>query len=171
MKLIVCVDEKLGIGYDGKLLYSIPEDMKFFREKTKDSIVVMGLNTLYSFKDKSPLKGRINIVFAPNVKDMQDEYKAYDNIFFIDDKNKINEIANKYPEKDVYIIGGASIYKLLYKDCDILYITKMYKEFTADTYFPDVEKEGYKMIEKSEVYTHEANGEKFDYQFLTYGKI
>lgn len=171
MNLIVCVDENWGIGYDGKLLYSIPEDMKFFREKTKDSILVMGLNTLYSFKDKAPLKGRINIVFAPDVDIKQNEYKNYDNIIFINDKNKIKEISDQYKNKEVYVIGGASIYNYLYKDCDKLYITKMYKKFDkVDTYFPNIENEGYNIIEKSEMYIHKNENEEFGYQFLTYKK-
>lgn len=171
MNLIVCVDENWGIGCDGRLLYSIPEDMKFFREKTKDSIVVMGLNTLYSFKDKTPLKGRINIVFAPDVDIKQKEYKNFDNIIFIDDKKRIDEISKNYKEKDIYVIGGASIYNMLYKYCDKLYITKMYKKFDkVDTYFPDIEKEGYNIVEKSDMYKHEKDGESFEYQFLTYKK-
>lgn len=178
MKLIVCVDEKNGIGCNGKLLYSIPEDMKFFREKTKDSILVMGLNTLMSFKDHAPLKGRINIVFAPNKNEMQEKYEAFDNIIFIDDKNEINKIAAKYPTKDVYVIGGASIYEFLYKNCDTLYITKMYKTFeNCDTYFPNIEEAGFKITEKSEIFTHhpeDKEGNKsvdnIKYQFLTYTK-
>ena len=56
MIAIACLDAKNGIGKDGKLLISIPEDMSFFRNTTKDNIVIMGRKTLFSFKDKMPLK-------------------------------------------------------------------------------------------------------------------
>ena len=81
MIAIACIDAKNGIGKDGKLLISIPEDMNFFRTTTKDNIVIMGRKTLFSFKDKMPLKNRINIVFATNKK-LADDYKGIDNIFF-----------------------------------------------------------------------------------------
>ena len=64
MKIIVAVDEKWGIGKQNDLLFSIPEDMKHFREVTAGKTVVMGLNTLRSFPGGRPLKNRINIVLS-----------------------------------------------------------------------------------------------------------
>ena len=64
MKLIVAVDEKWGIGKQNDLLFSIPEDMKHFREVAAGKTVVMGLNTLRSFPGGRPLKNRINIVLS-----------------------------------------------------------------------------------------------------------
>ena len=55
MKAIVCVDEKWGIGKNNDLLFSLPLDMKFFRETTKEKVVVMGANTLKSFPNEKPL--------------------------------------------------------------------------------------------------------------------
>lgn len=184
MNAIVCVDEKNGIGKDGKLLCSIPDDMKHFVEKTKGSIVVMGRKTLYSFKDKEPLKNRINIVLTKNKKKLEDEYrnKGYGNIFFVDDEKDIELLISKYEyseaegytvktnrdisKKEVYVIGGESIYKMFIDKCDTLYITKLYKIFDADTYFPDYESMGYKEVEKSDV----ESFEDVDYQFITYRK-
>ena len=60
MYAIACIDKNNGIGKNGNLLISIPDDMRFFRETTKDSIVIMGRKTLFSFKNKEPLKNRIN---------------------------------------------------------------------------------------------------------------
>ena len=64
MKLIVAVSENWGIGNENNLLFSIPQDMKFFRETTKESVVIMGRNTLESFPGKKPLKNRVNIVLT-----------------------------------------------------------------------------------------------------------
>ena len=64
MKMIVAVSNEWGIGFKNKLLFSIPADMKFFRETTKDSVVIMGRKTLESFPGKKPLKNRVNIVLT-----------------------------------------------------------------------------------------------------------
>ena len=66
MKAIVAVDKKWGIGKNNDLLFSLPEDMKFFREKTSGKTVCMGYNTLLSFPGSKPLKNRVNIVLAPD---------------------------------------------------------------------------------------------------------
>ena len=58
MNLIAAVDNNWGIGKDGKLLTSIPKDMKFFREKTTGNVVVMGRKTLESFPGQKPLPNR-----------------------------------------------------------------------------------------------------------------
>ncbi|MBO7671026.1 MAG: dihydrofolate reductase, partial [Oscillospiraceae bacterium] len=64
MKLIAAIDNHWNIGKDGALLVHIPQDMKFFREKTMGKVVVMGRKTLESFPGKKPLKGRTNIVLT-----------------------------------------------------------------------------------------------------------
>ena len=65
MKAIVAVVKKWGIGKKNDLLFSLPEDMKFFREKTLNKVVVMGSNTLKSFPNGKPLKNRTNVVLFP----------------------------------------------------------------------------------------------------------
>ena len=64
MNLIAAVDKNWAIGRNNKLLVSIPDDMKFFRETTTGKIVVMGRKTLESFPGKKPLKNRVNIVLT-----------------------------------------------------------------------------------------------------------
>ena len=169
MIAIACVDAKNGIGKDGKLLISIPEDMKFFRENTQDNIIIMGRKTLFSFKDRMPLKNRINIVFTSNNK-LKDEYKNVNDIYFISNieelNNLLDKLKNDYPDKKTFVIGGASIYNKLIDMCDTCLITKLNKEFEADTYFPNLEEHGFKITKESEVYKYED----IDYQFLTYQK-
>ena len=64
MKLIVAVDENWGIGKNGDLLLSIPDDMRYFRETTRRAVLVMGYNTLLSFPNSKPLPNRMNLVLA-----------------------------------------------------------------------------------------------------------
>lgn len=163
MIAIACLDAKNGIGKDGKLLISIPEDMQYFRDNTKDSVVVMGRKTLFSFKDKKPLKNRINIVFTRN-DNLKDEYKDFDNIFFVKSEDELDTVLKKYSYKRVFLIGGAKIYNDLIDKCDSCLITKLDKTFDADTYFPDLEKHGFVIESESENHTYED----INYKFVKY---
>ena len=66
MKAILSADRNWGIGYQNRLLVSIPSDMKFFRQTTTGKVVVMGRKTLESFPNGMPLKNRTNIVLTGN---------------------------------------------------------------------------------------------------------
>ena len=61
MKAILSADRNWGIGYQNKLLVSIPSDMRFFREMTEGKVIVMGRKTLESFPNGLPLKKRVNV--------------------------------------------------------------------------------------------------------------
>lgn len=171
MNAIVCVDENWGIGKDNNLLISIPDDMKFFVEKTKNNIIVYGRKTLFSFKNKSPLKNRLNIVFT-NSSSVKNDYSEFDNIEFIHSKDELfsllNNIKADYPKyfgSEVFVCGGESVYKLLLNDCKKIYVTKIFKSFNADSYFQNLDKEdNFKLTNKSEIFNHED----IKYQFLEY---
>lgn len=75
MNAIVNVNRKWGIGKDGKLLCNIRKDMEFFREKTMNKVIIYGNNTLKSFHNKAPLKGRLNIVITRNKDNIDEESK------------------------------------------------------------------------------------------------
>ena len=166
MTAIACIDKNNGIGKNGNLLISIPDDMKFFREKTMDSIVIMGRKTLFSFKNKEPLKNRINIVFTLN-KGLKEDYKKFDNIFFVSSDKELDEVLNNYKEKKAFLIGGESIYNNFIDKCDEALITKVNKSFDADTFFPKLEDKNFKIVSESELFYYND----ISYQFLTYKKV
>lgn len=163
MIAIACIDTKNGIGKNGKLLISIPEDMQFFVENTRDSVVVMGRKTLFSFKDRKPLKNRINIVFTNN-DELKNEYKDFDNIFFIKSEAELDSLLEKYKDKKAFLIGGAKIYNDLIDKCDSCLITKLDKEFDADSFFPDLSEHGFIVESESENKTYEG----INYKFIKY---
>lgn len=134
MNLIVAVDKNWGIGYKNKLLVSIPEDMKFFRSETSGKVVVMGRKTLESFPNGMPLKNRTNIVLTKNPS-----YKAKGAIVLHSVEEVLKELEN-YPDEDVYIIGGSSIYKEFLPYCNVAHVTRIDHAYEADAYFPDIEK-------------------------------
>ena len=166
MYAIACIDKNYGIGKNGNLLISIPDDMRFFRETTKDSVVIMGRKTLFSFKNKEPLKNRINVVFTHNLE-LKNNYKNFDNIYFISNKSELNDILLKYSDKKAFIIGGEKIYNDFIDLCDTVYITRIDKEFDADSYFPNLSEHGFKITFSSETKTYE----NINYKFITYQKI
>ena len=123
MNLIAAVDLNWGIGYNSELLVKIPEDMKYFKEKTLGKVIVMGRNTLESLPNKKPLEQRINIVLTKNRN-----YNCEGVILCYSLEELFIEL-KKYNEEDIFIIGGQSIYAQLISYCDKAYITKIYKEY------------------------------------------
>lgn len=162
MNLIAAVDKSWGIGKDGKLLYSIPEDMKFFRKTTLNKVVIMGRSTLESFPGGKPLANRVNIVLSG-----RDNYKV-EGALVVKNREEALALASKYPSDDVFVIGGKMVYELFLNDCSKAYITKIEAQKEADTLFPNIDLlSEWKCIYTSE--TFEYDGVK--YTFNTYEKI
>lgn len=159
MKIIVAVDLNWGIGCDGKLLQHIPEDMKFFKEKTIGNVVVMGRETFESLPGKNPLKDRVNIVLSRDRSFKDDRLIICNSI-----EDTLKEL-QKYENSKVFIIGGETIYKQFLPYCDELYITKIQNEYKADRFFPNVDiMSNWELIKESEV--KEYNNVR--YVFSTY---
>lgn len=133
MNLIVAVDKNWAIGCGNRLLVSIPQDMKFFRETTTGKVVVMGRKTLESFPGGNPLKKRVNIVLTSNK-----DYTVKDAIVVHTVEEVVEEL-KKYNSEDVYCIGGESVYRQLLPYCDKAYVTKIDHAYQADTYFPNLD--------------------------------
>lgn len=137
MKAIVACDRKWGIGKDNDLLVKLPGDMKYFREKTKGGIIIIGRKTLESFPGAKPLPYRTNIVLTRNR-----QYENADCIVChdVDElQGMIGELLKDEPEREVYVCGGGEIYKMLIHLCDEVLVTKVDVELEAETFFPDVD--------------------------------
>jgi len=149
MNAIVAVDKNWAIGNKGKLLVSIPNDMKMFREETSGKVVVLGRKTLATFPGGLPLKNRTNIILT---KDK--DFKAADAIIVHSIDELLEELKN-YPTEDVYIIGGDSVYKQMLPYVDACHVTKIEHAYEADSYFPNLEKsEDWEMVKKTEEMTY-----------------
>ena len=133
MNVIVAVDDNWAIGMQNKLLVSIPADMKFFRETTMGKVVVMGRKTLESFPGGQPLKKRTNIVLT---RDKQ--YQVKDAIVVHTVEELLEEL-KKYDEKDIYVIGGETVYTQLLPYCKVAHVTKVHHTYEADTFFPNLD--------------------------------
>ena len=162
MNLIVAVDKNWAIGKDNKLLVSIPQDMKFFRETTMGKVVVMGRKTLESFPGGQPLKKRTNIVITRDKN-----YSVKDAIVVHSVEEALEELMN-YNSEDVYVIGGDSIYRQMLPYCHVAHVTKINHAYEADTYFPNLdEKEEWLVTGVSDEQTY------FDleYEFVRYERV
>lgn len=161
MNIIVAADSNWGIGNKNRLLVSIPADMKFFRETTTGHVIVMGRKTLESFPNGLPLKNRVNIVLTANKS-----YKVKDAVI-VHSLEELLEELKKYNSKEIYVVGGESIYRLLLPYCDTAYVTKIDHAYEADTHFPNLDKlEGWQITEESE----EQTCFDLEYTFTKYEK-
>ena len=131
-ELIAAMSENYVIGYNHQMPWHIPEDLKFFKRMTLNSIIVMGRKTFDSFPN-GPLPNRIHIVITRT----PDLYADKENVVYCtyDDANRAIDHYRAAGQK-VFIIGGAEIYKLFLNSCAVLHITLIDESFAGDTYFP-----------------------------------
>ena len=132
MKAIVAVDKNWGIGKNNDLLFSIPEDMKFFRQTTLGKVVVMGSNTLKSFPNGNPLKNRTNVVLSKRVK--------RDDCIVVTSLEELFIKIKEFDDSEVFVIGGAMLYKTLLPYCDEVLVTKVDATADADVFFENLDK-------------------------------
>ena len=158
MNLIAAVDNKWGIGYKNKLLISIPDDMKCFKEITMGKVCVMGRKTLESLPGGRPLDLRENIVLT---RSMDYNPKGVTIV------HSLEELFEKLKgeERKIFIIGGGTIYEQMLPYCDVAHVTKIDHAYEADTYFPNLDAlEEFEVAEESDEMTY------FDleYEFVRY---
>jgi len=132
MNLIVCVNNRMSIGKQGGLIYSIPEDMRFFRQMTAGKTVVMGRATLESLPGGKPLKNRKNIVLSHNPP------KEQNGAVYCSDLSELSEAIKEDNTDDVFVIGGGMLYRLLYPYCKTAYVTVVDDDLEGDAHFPDL---------------------------------
>lgn len=158
LSIIVAMDRNRLIGKDNSLIWHIPEDLKRFKRLTTNHTIIMGRKTFESLGRILPNRKHIVLTKKPT--------------FIIQDKNveiktKIEEL-EKYinSDEEVFVIGGASIYKQLLPYVRKMYITKIQYEFEGDTYFPNFEEADWKIIEKINGIRNENN--PYNYEYITY---
>ncbi len=160
ISIIVAMANGNAIGFQNKLLCHIPGDLKRFRELTLWHPVIMGRKTWESLP-KKPLPGRINIILSKNMN-----YKAQ-GAYVVQSPEAALALCE--PEKEVFIVGGAEIYKIFLPLASRLYITRIYEDFPADTFFPALDLNQWKLIAQEDHPEDETNSHHYTY--LTYIRI
>ncbi len=158
--IIAAIGLNREIGYKNDLLWHIPADLKRFKTITKGHTVIMGRKTFESI-DCKPLHHRRNIIITS-----KPDYSAEGSEIVHSIKEAIELVRNN---GEVFILGGAEIYKQFLPLTDTMYLTLIKKEYKADTYFPEYNPKQWKVIEQNEI-THDE-GAGVGYSFLTLKRI
>ena len=141
IEAIVAVDLKNGIAKDGKIPWKSKTDMKFFREQTTGSIIIMGSTTLLSLPNAMPLPNRLNIVVTrtPSKFTCYPKYSQLDNLLFWDEDTLFKFLNNQDLNKNlinsykkIFVIGGQQIYNLLLPFCSSIWVTTIKSDYDCD---------------------------------------
>lgn len=135
ISIIACVGKNLELGKNNDLIWHLPNDLKFFKETTIGKTVIMGRRTYMSLPKKLPK--RRNIVLM-----LKEEEKIPDVDIFNDIPSILEDV--KKSNEEVFVIGGASIYKQFLPYANRLYLTEVDLESDADVFFPNFDKSKYK---------------------------
>jgi dihydrofolate reductase len=159
ISIIVAMDENKLIGQKNDLPWRIPADLAYFKKTTLGHPVLMGRKTFESIG--KPLPGRENIVLTRNEQFTNEGVTV---IHSLDDVLT----SEAYADQNLFIIGGAEIFKEFLHIADKLYVTKIHDTFEGDTYFPEFKEEMYKIIYREKGPKDEKN--PYDYEFLIFEK-
>lgn len=143
IRAIVHADKEWGIGKNNDMMFSLPKDMKFFRETTMGHTVVMGGNTLRSFPNGKPLKNRTNIVLSRG--------QVRDDCIILPNFDELKKAISERKNEDIYVIGGGVVYRELLPYCEEVLVTKVDAIGGAETFFPNLdEDENFTCVYESE---------------------
>jgi dihydrofolate reductase len=156
---ILAMDRNRAIGVNNKLPWRLPADLKFFKETTTGHAVLMGRRTYESIG--KPLPNRTNVVLTRDP-----DYRAEGVRVFHSPEEAVREFDG---EKELFVIGGAEIFKQLLPYADKLIVTHIDHEFAADTFFTQVHAEDWKVVSRVPGTTDEKN--PYSYEFVTYERV
>ena len=152
ISIIAAIGKNNELGLNNDLIWHLPNDLKYFKETTLNQTIVMGYNTFVSLGRVLP--NRKHIVLSFEKIKLPDEVIQF---------NNMEDLKNYIKDKDVFIIGGASMYKQFIDECDKLYLTEIDDTHKADAYFPNFDKN---LFNKKIIGTNSDNG--INYTFTLY---
>ncbi len=156
ISLIVATDLNLGIGFDNKLLWHLPDDFKWFKKNTMNKSVVMGRNTMISIGRALP--NRQNIVVSSQNTELLPGFEYANNLDAAIEMSNTNE---------VMIIGGASIYKQMMPMSHRIYLTTVHHQFPeVDVFFPEIQSSAWNEVFCQYHPKDEKHAYSFDFKLL-----
>ena len=164
VSIIVAASENNVIGNNNDLIWSFPNDMSFFKQKTLNHHVIMGRKNFESIPHKfKPLPNRTNIVITRNLS-----YDA-EGAVVVNSLSQAIKFSRKEKQKETFVIGGGQIYDLSLKEnlIDRIYLTRIHKYYEGDTFFPILGNE-WKVKEERKFHSDEKH--ESNYTFFTYEK-
>lgn len=160
LSIIVAMADNRAIGKDNDLMWHLSSDLKHFKALTTGHPVIMGRRTWESLP-KRPLPGRRNIVFTQNPDYIAEGAEVV---------HSVNGLfkALEDCDNDVFVMGGEAIYKLLLPFTNRLYVTRVYREFDGDVYFPVIDMSEFTLVKLSDPMYDEESG--LDYAYEEYDR-
>lgn len=158
LSIIVAVAKNNVIGKDNQLIWHLPEDLKRFKKLTTGHTIIMGRRTFESLGRVLPNRKHI-ILCNDKQLNIDDE-----NVEILPDISMLDKYKDS-PEEN-FIIGGATIYRLLMPMADKMYVTHIDKEFDGDVYFPQIDEREWKVVDEEEGPDDGKNS--FKYKYVTY---
>jgi dihydrofolate reductase len=162
LSIIVAVSENHVIGKDNGLIWHLPADMKFFKEKTKGHAIITGRKNYESIPEKfRPLPERTNIVVTRQL-----DYNAKGAIVVSSIDEAIEYVRTHFTNQEVFIIGGAEIYKQTLAICQKVYLTRIHHTFQGDAFFPELSLTEWQLKTQLSISADEKN--KYPFTFETW---
>jgi len=155
ISFIVAADENNVIGKNNQLPWHLPSDMKYFKNQTWGMTVIMGRKSLESLG--KPLQGRKNIVVTRNKNWKTVGVQVAHSI------NEAVELAKQTGVKEIFIIGGAEIFKEAIPNANRIYLTRIHHKFEGDAYFPEVSTNEWNLVKSHFCHADEKN--KYSHTF------
>ena len=156
ISLIVAVAKNNVIGGDNKLLWHLPADLKHFKNVTMDHSIIMGRKTFESMG--KPLPGRRNIIVT-----RQEDFEAT-GCTVVNNMQDAVDLCKK--EEEVFIIGGADIFRQSMNAAEKIYLTRINHEFDGDVFFPELNFSDWKLVKYLKFHADEKN--RYEYSFAEY---
>ena len=160
LSIIVAKASNNIIGKNNALIWHLPEDLKRFKELTSNHTIIMGRKTFESLGRILPNRKHVILCNDMNLKIDDERVEVLNDISLLD--KYINS-----PEEN-FVIGGATMYKLLMPFCNKMYITEIDQEFDGDVSFPEICKDEWEIINVEKGLKNEQN--PFDYNYVTYSR-
>lgn len=160
ISIIVAVGNNLEIGKDNKMLWHLPNELKYFKNTTWGMPIVMGRKTFESLG--RPLPGRENIVIT-----QQKDWSA-EGVVAVHSIDEAIEAASRTDATELFIIGGGNIYEQTLPMAETLYITRVNGDFDATVYFPQWNENDFSLVKEKQFESDEKHA--FDYTFQVWDK-
>lgn len=161
LSLIVAKAKNNVIGKDNQLIWHLPEDLKRFKKLTTGHTIIMGRKTFESLGRVLPNRHHVILCNDANMEIDDENVEILEDISLLDKYIK--------DEEEHFVIGGATMYRLLMPYCTKMYITEINQEFDGDVSFPEINMSEWKVTEREKGLKDEKN--PFDYEYVTYERI
>jgi len=165
ISLIVAHSSNRVIGVDGQLPWHIPDDLKYFKAITIGKPIIMGRKTFDSIG--KPLPGRLNIIITKNTDLTIEECVVVNNL-----EAAISEAKNYFKthdteQEEIFIIGGAQIFKQSMEFVNKIYITEVHAEYAGDVFFDELSDNDWIEVGRD---LHDSQNDKIPFSFVTYNR-